>query len=102
MVFASDKNGEHDFSNLELKLIDFGFANINTNNNLNDFVGTPYYLAPEIVLNKPYGSGCDIWSLGVLTYYIIDGSYPFLGTSRQELFDNITADKPLPYKGRNW
>lgn len=56
---------------------------------LDDFVGTPYYMPPEIVNNEKYGSQCDIWSLGVLTYFIIEGQYPFTASKRKELFRKI-------------
>ena len=80
VVYAPSKISsadENDFSNLELKLIDFGFANINKSNTLTEFVGTPYYIAPEIINKEKYGSGCDIWSLGVMTYFLIENNYPY-------------------------
>lgn len=76
VVYAPSKNGD-DFDNLELKLIDFGFANANNKNDLTDFVGTPYYVAPEVINREKYGSGCDIWSLGILAYHLICGVYPY-------------------------
>lgn len=76
VVYAPSKYGS-DFDSLELKLIDFGFANASVGNSLNDFVGTPYFIAPEIINREKYGSGVDIWSLGVMAYLLIDGDYPF-------------------------
>jgi serine/threonine protein kinase len=38
-----------------LKLVDFGFATIAENNDLSNWCGTPYYMAPEILEKKPYG-----------------------------------------------
>jgi NIMA (never in mitosis gene a)-related kinase len=40
-------------------------------------VGTPYYLSPEIVQNKPYSFKSDIWSLGVLLYEMCALKMPF-------------------------
>jgi serine/threonine protein kinase len=100
VVYAPSADSD-DFDNLELKLIDFGFANINLKNELSDFVGTPYYLAPEIINREKYGGSVDIWALGVLTYFIIDGDYPFLGNSRQQLFQNI-IDGRFSFNKRIW
>lgn len=78
---TAKNGGPIDISKLEVKLIDFGFSRISVfgESKLRDFVGTPYYIAPEIINNKPYGFKCDIWSLGVLVYQLISGSFPFTG-----------------------
>jgi serine/threonine protein kinase len=67
-----------------LKVIDFGFAKFakKDRKELDDFIGTPYYIAPEIIDNKKYGCACDIWSLGVLTYYIVEGGFPFTANNK--------------------
>ena len=63
-----------DFKKLDIKLIDFGFAKATlAKDDLTDFVGTPFYIAPEIINKKKYGSKCDIWSLGVMTYLLLCG-----------------------------
>jgi len=74
-VVYSSEGGNEDFTNLKLKLIDFGFAHVNKQSarELKDFIGTPYYMAPEIIAQRNYGSEVDIWSLGILTYLIICG-----------------------------
>lgn len=42
-------------------------------------VGTPLYLAPELVLNKPYDSKIDVWALGCVLYHLANLETPFLG-----------------------
>jgi serine/threonine protein kinase len=83
VVSAGDINSEDTNFKLEIKLIDFGFAKlVEPNESLNEFLGTPYYIAPEIINKAPYSNKCDIWALGVLTYLLICGSHPFEADSR--------------------
>lgn len=72
-----------------IKLIDFGTANYcKENQHLTLKVGTPYYIAPE-VLKKEYNKSCDVWSLGVIMYFLLSGSPPFDGTNDLDIFQKI-------------
>ena len=53
-----------------IKLGDFGIAKVlnKTKSKAKSFVGTPYYISPEILKGKQYDFFSDIWSLGVLLY----------------------------------
>ena len=68
-----------------LKMIDFGTAKI-----LKDYtstiIGTPHYIAPEILQGKGYSLSCDFWSLGICMFEIFYGIYPF-GNSANEVID---------------
>ena len=55
-----------------------------------DIVGTPYYIAPE-VLDGTYGKQCDVWSLGVVLYQMLTGMMPFDGDSQSEVFSKIKS-----------
>ena len=46
-------------------------------------------MAPEILREERYGSNCDIWSLGVLTYKLVFGAYPFVAPNCRELYNVI-------------
>ena len=52
-------------------------------------VGTPYYIAPEIILAQKYGIECDIWSLGIILFMLLTGIPPVTGESDQELMANV-------------
>ena len=58
------------------KLIDFGTAKI-LNGRTYTTVGTPHYMAPEVILRNGYSSSVDLWSLGIVLYEIIYGKVPF-------------------------
>ena len=84
--------------NNHIKIGDFGVSKKLVNNNLYayTFVGTPYYLSPEICQNKPYDEKSDVWSLGVLIYELITLNKPFDSQSQMGLFMKILKGKPAP------
>ena len=81
---------EDDDEFIKIKIIDFGTSNyIKDNKNLTLKVGSPYYIAPE-VLKKNYNKKCDIWSAGIILYVMLIGKLPFHGKNTEELLNNIS------------
>ena len=81
-----------------IKIGDFGVSKKLINNNIYayTFVGTPYYLSPEICQNKAYDEKSDVWSLGVIIYELITLNKPFDSQSQMGLFMKILKGKPAP------
>lgn len=70
--------------NSPIKIIDFGLAREHTEQiPMNNIVGTPYYIAPE-VLRRKYNKSCDLWSVGVIAYILLCGYPPFNGRDDNE------------------
>ncbi|KAJ1719085.1 hypothetical protein LPJ53_006087, partial [Coemansia erecta] len=74
-----------------IRIIDFGFANVFSWDKLmNTFCGSPLYIPPEIVRGIRYtGPEVDIWSMGVLLYFMLCGCMPFESEDRKEVFYKI-------------
>ncbi len=75
-----------------VKIIDFGFSIFAASTQrLKIFCGTPSYMAPEIVNKKEYcGPPADMWSLGILLFAMLCGTFPFRGSNEHELFRCIS------------
>lgn len=85
-----------------IKLGDFGISKILTHTQefLCTFVGTWYYISPEIIMSKPYNFKTDIWSLGVILYEMCCLRLPFRGANQFILQRKIKAGKynPIPVR----
>mmetsp|Transcript_8106 Transcript_8106/g.20903 ORF Transcript_8106/g.20903 Transcript_8106/m.20903 type:complete len:620 (+) Transcript_8106:122-1981(+) len=87
-------------SNL-LKIIDFGIAAAcGENDTLTDMVGTPYYMAPQ-VLTRRYNRQCDLWSIGCILHVLLRGQVPFSGASDKEVMIKVRAGV-LNMKDEDW
>jgi len=89
----------------EVKLADFGFAIQLTEekNKRRTVIGTPYWMAPEIIQNLPYGKEVDIWSLGIMIMEMAEGEPPYIKYSQAKaLFLISTQGAPALKKAKNW
>ena len=74
-----------------LKIIDFGLTvTLGFEETVNDLMGTVTYLAPEVYTNKPYDFKVDVWSIGIILYYLLSGILPF---DDEDLNDELIGKK---------
>ena len=85
-----------------IKIMDFGLSKIvSPNERMVDGYGTLSYVAPEVLLRTPYNKEVDIWSLGVILFYMLSGHLPFRGKKEQEVAEKIVYD-PLEFDEDDW
>ena len=99
-----------------VKIVDFGISNIfdpsltNFQNEIKEQtislkkmdsqIGTIYFMSPEIIKGS-YNEKCDIWSLGIMLYYLLCGYPPFVGANESKLIESIVESK-LTFPSEDW
>jgi calcium-dependent protein kinase len=92
---------ESDGDSLKIKVIDFGTGEIYRDKKfLTKQIGTPYYIAPEVLLNK-YNEKCDLWSCGVIMFILLSGCPPFYGKNDDEIYAAVRNSK-FTFKQKIW
>jgi calcium-dependent protein kinase len=88
--------------NAEIKIIDFGLSKkfSKQEENMTTIVGTPFYVAPEVLSGK-YDTQCDLWSCGVILFVLLCGYPPFDGDSNKDIFRAILKNK-LEFDEEEW
>lgn len=94
-----------------VKIADFGFAAYCESNSLLEWLGTPPYMAPEVVAlcpnlfssgpKIPYGKAVDIWSIGVIFYILLSGIHPFQVDDEIRMFKRILSGE-IKWVGQCW
>ena len=85
LLFENNSQESH------LKLIDFGVSSeFLKGKKLKETLGTPYYIAPEVLLQS-YDEKCDVWSCGVILYILLCGYPPFNGDNDKEIMQAVKA-----------
>ena len=97
--YDEEENKDNYFN---IKICDFGLSALKNNTDkLHTILGTPYYMAPE-VLKGDYNEKCDIWSIGAITYYLITGTEPFKGNTSNQIFSRILYTEPDYSPSKFW
>ena len=72
-----------------IKMIDFGLSkDFSTGNSMHTMSGSPYYIAPEVFVQRDTQK-IDIWSMGVVLYIMLSGKVPFPGRTEPEIIHNV-------------
>ena len=82
--------------NGRIKIGDLGISKFLKKDFAETIIGTPLYIAPEMLNNLPYDYKVDIWSLGCIIYELCALETPFNGRNMNELYKNIKAGKYIP------
>ncbi|XP_062226171.1 phosphoenolpyruvate carboxylase kinase 1-like [Phragmites australis] len=95
VLLDADKSGGGEGA-LRVRLADFGSAAwVGGGRRAEGLVGTPHYVAPEVVAGGEYGEEVDVWSAGVVMYLLLSGgALPFGGETAAEVFAAVRRGNP--------
>ena len=89
--------------NSPLKLADFGISRVvqHEGDEMSTVVGTPTYLAPEVLVGQKYTHMCDIYSLGTIFYILLCGYPPFDDSDNPNFYDDVVSGN-LKFPEAEW
>ncbi|KAM7413948.1 hypothetical protein PAMA_018984 [Pampus argenteus] len=94
----------HPGADSKIIITDFGLASSRKKGDeclMKTTCGTPEYIAPEILVRKPYTNAVDMWALGVISYILLSGTMPFEDDNRMRLYRQILKGK-YSFSGEPW
>merc|ERR1712222_100342 len=83
----------------KIMISDFGLSKMEESGVMATACGTPGYVAPEVLAQKPYGKAVDVWSIGVISYILLCGYPPFYDENDANLFAQILKEPPWSTAG---
>ncbi|EJK74608.1 hypothetical protein THAOC_03705 [Thalassiosira oceanica] len=93
---------EREDDNTQVKICDFGYAKrVYMPQSLTTLCGSLHYVAPELLKNHPYDQSADMWSVGVIIYFLLVGYLPFHSKNQDELFKIIRLGK-FSFEPKYW
>lgn len=89
-------------SDTDIKITDFGLSNIMPASALlRSKCGTPVYMAPEMLQNRPYDESVDIWAAGILLYIILSGTLPFYADNPDDFLE-LVLNSSFSFPDSEW
>jgi len=90
-ILCTEKIKGQRFRKEKIKVADFGLSKMFSREELLSQCGSPTYVAPEVLLAKPYDKAVDMWAVGVITFVILTGCFPFFeeGSNYSALYQKI-------------
>ncbi len=102
--FRIHHNGDPDF----IKVVDFGIAKVSdpdfqssNNSGAHSLVGTPEYIAPELITGSEPTPAADVYALGIVFYQMLTGTTPFAGENLMDIFSQAMLDEAVPPRKRH-
>ncbi|KAM6041212.1 calcium/calmodulin-dependent protein kinase type 1G isoform 2-T2 [Theristicus caerulescens] len=84
--------------NSKIMITDFGLSKMEQNGIMSTACGTPGYVAPEVLAQKPYSKAVDCWSIGVITYILINGNTAL----HRDIYPSVSAQIQKNFAKSKW